>query len=110
MSNGDIYPSEKVFGNEMFKIGSVYNTRPEDILFHPTNISFRAMNRYTLHVYSLSPFAPFISLCPVESFLETGNIIPNQKNSQYILGNKMLEHIFGLVADEEKRILLEKTL
>lgn len=111
--DGDIYTCDEgrmlsVMGDKSFKIGNVFESSYEDIVTHTVTKSLcTASCLDSLPGCSDCAYLPYCGVCPIYNYFEQGNIYGQMPNNERCkISMSILDYIFVLLEDEEKKKIL----
>lgn len=106
MPNGDIYPCDeaRMTGNDMFKLGSVFEHTYEDVIKSPKLFSISESSVMDLWDYG-SAFLPWMGTCPVLNFMTQGNLVPKiTQTPKYKVETFQLTYLFEKMVEDKEHI------
>jgi His-Xaa-Ser system radical SAM maturase HxsB len=108
---GDIYTCDeaKILG-DMFKLGNVKDAKLKDIIGNPTVISMMNVSSMLTTLCDACPWFSYCGLCPVNTFMAEGTIIPKLPNDfRHKVFYEMIKTVFEkVIFNESERSILTK--
>jgi len=95
-NKGDIFTCDeaKVLG-DTFRLGNVKDSTFADVINHPTTVSMLNVSSKLSSVCDACAFSPYCGLCPVDTYMSQGSIIPKLAQSfRCKVFNGMIDTLF----------------
>ncbi|MFH1294916.1 MAG: His-Xaa-Ser system radical SAM maturase HxsB [Candidatus Aenigmatarchaeota archaeon] len=102
-SRGDIFTCDeaKVLG-DVFKLGNVATTTMESAITNPTVVSMMNMSTKLASLCDACAFSPYCGLCPVDTYVTQGSIVPKLPQSfRCKVFKEVLKTLFTELANSE---------